>query len=186
MSERWPIPLLVVLTVVFVTIGFAVMEGPERPGTAAAAPAPPPPAEPTATPAPYGDGGSLLEARNLGPALLASRTAAGSDRVVSLRVAGDSVIATWSGNAENVRTYAAHGRPVSVSRGPGSSDDAALALSRVPVAAPARIARRVEDLDYVLLDVERRGWNAYPEAGAGGAANVHHASLDGTRVRSVP
>ena len=191
--ERWPVPLLVVLTVAGVVLGFSNMEVPEELRAGGAGTSPPAPAA-QPTPAPLGDGGSFMQAGNLRAALDAAREAAGGpERILRLRVSAENVQTDWLAAAEPVATIVRQGREIDVR--PAGATGASLPFARVPADAPQRIARRVaalagvqpEDISYVLLDAERPGWTAYITSDAAmrsGAITYYFAALDGSRVRS--
>lgn len=218
-SERWPVPLLVVLTLVGIGFGFAGTEAPEAPGTVVtigggtvevdaaepdvavpAAPAAPEPARPNDTAkGGVGDGGSFWKPANLKAALASMRAkAGGAERITSLRVDTDYLVAEYARGKQRIYVYAnVDGRVDRMNTRIGNPDDRAIGTGRVDPTAPDRIRRRIarlagakpDDVDYLVLSLAFDGesqWIGFltQEADYDVQLNPFFARLDGSGVRA--
>jgi hypothetical protein len=191
-GERWPVPLLALLTAIGLALGLAGTDGPARGGGAREQ---------------IGDGGSLVTPGNLRAAVERSSEVAGSDRLVGLRVSPEDVQARWLISEERTR---ANGQPATVTSVRSTYVDRtgrvevvgsdtidpdpgeAIAVADVPYGAPTAIGETLAlataigpgSLDYVLLDPGGDRWTAYLDAETDAVERLNPivASLDGNAV----
>lgn len=180
--ERWPVALLVVLTVAGVALGFTWTDAPERPEsgisiTFSTETEIETESEPEPVSSGFGDGGPLTEPQNLAAALRASGELVGSGRLVHLRVAAENVQAEWRVDATTQRrTLAERDGRLRVVGEDWRDDDPAIDVADIRPRALVRLAERAGGpVDYFLLDPEERTWSAYTVDG-----RRVEAALDGS------
>ena len=193
-SERWVVPLLVLLTAAFLAYGLTSTTGPSDPAAADLSAGAQEQLER------IGDGGSLVEPDNLRAAMaVATALVPEGSTITDLRVAADNVQTTFllPSARETVNTYVTTSGQVEESDpSVATRGEPSLAVAEVPLDAPQRIAERVArlggvgvgDVSYVLLDVARPGWGAYltTEADFDAQLNPISAQLDGSGVQGRP
>jgi hypothetical protein len=219
--ERWPVPVLVVLTVAGLFWGISTTDPPldtvttglpsvggtvvqpeaeEEPVTETAGaptPAEPVPAQPQE--GALGDGGSLWKPANLKVALAAMRRVAGNaEKIVSLRVDTDYLVAEYARGKQRIHVYANRdGRVDKQNTRIGSPTDTSIGTGRVDPTAPDRVARRIarmagvspSKVDYVVLSLsfgDQPQWIGFldQESDYDAQLNPFFARLDGTGVKA--
>lgn len=205
-AERWPVPLLVLLTLAGLVFGFARTEAPEDrlEGTeisvGSATSAEEAEEDLGAAEPETGELGSFWSPANLRTALAAMRAKAGNaERMTSLRVDGDYLVAEYARGKERRYVYADRsGRVDLQSTRIGNPDDRAIAVGDVDPAAPDRVRRRIARIarvapgkvDYLVLLLTIGNapyWVGYldQESDYDRQLNPFEARLDGSRVRAA-